>query len=143
MNNLFEKVCEIVCKGERVEFADIIDDRRNGELLYPRQLLMYFAKELKLGSLAEIAQPFGRDHATVINSCKSIKNYIDTDKHKQKQITEYYEKITGVKKVIGMIEVLKNEIENIDKDISEVGIKFVNLQLSLQNIKNQIENIQV
>lgn len=143
MNELFGKVCEIVCKGERIELTDIKDKRRNGELLYPRQLIMYFAKEFKLGSLAEIARPFGRDHATVINSCKSIKNYIDTDKHKRERIEEYREKITGVKKVMGLIEVLKKEVENIDKDISEVGIKFVNLQLSLQNIRNQIETLKL
>ncbi|MFH1655176.1 MAG: chromosomal replication initiator protein DnaA [Candidatus Omnitrophota bacterium] len=72
---------------------DLKTKRRNKNIVLPRQVAMYLARELTNQSLPEIGELFGgKDHTTVLYSWKKIKGVIKTDinlKHSvEKIITE-------------------------------------------------------
>jgi chromosomal replication initiator protein len=54
---------------------------RKHEVALARQMAMYLAKQLTQNSLKSIGSSFGgRDHSTVLHSCQTIENYLETDK---------------------------------------------------------------
>ncbi len=56
-----------------VRQADLSGRRRTTQVVQPRQIAMYLARELTSTSLKDIGQAFGgRDHGTVIHACKKI-----------------------------------------------------------------------
>jgi len=60
--------------------ADLKGKSRKKELVYPRQVAMYFAKELTNLSLKSIGYHFGgRDHSTVIHAVQTISDLMDAD----------------------------------------------------------------
>jgi len=65
--------------------CDTTRKTRLREIVYARQMGMYFARELTTNSLAEIGREFGgKDHATVLHGVKTINNlsiYPRTRKH--------------------------------------------------------------
>ena len=74
---------------------DLTGTRCNKQIVTPRQIAMYLARELTDFSLPKIGEEFGgRDHTTVIHAHEKIKNQLETD------------------------ESLKNELKNIEKDIT-------------------------
>jgi len=59
---------------------DLLSRRKTRNIVRPRQIAMYLAKELTSCSLPMIGQRFdGRDHTTVIHAVKTIKRLIDDD----------------------------------------------------------------
>ena len=63
-----------------VSVADLKGKSRKQELVYPRQVSMYFAKELTNLSLKSIGYHFGgRDHSTVIHAVQNISTLADQD----------------------------------------------------------------
>jgi len=55
-------------------------DTRKRNVVIARQLSMYLAKKLTTRSLKSIGETFGgRDHSTVIYSCKAVQDMMDTD----------------------------------------------------------------
>jgi hypothetical protein len=144
MNIMFDNICEVICEGEHVSLMDIKRETRKLEILYPRQLIMYFAKEFKaLPADRLIGEPFGKDHATVISSHKAIKNYIDTDKVKREQIKNYREKLTGVKEIIAKSEVLKDMLRNFEYQISIAEQRMIMLQLNVNEVNGLIEKYKL
>jgi len=59
---------------------------RKREYLVPRQLSMYFGRAITKLSYRVLAGEFNQDHATAHQSCKVIKNYIDTNDPLKKDI---------------------------------------------------------
>jgi hypothetical protein len=144
MNIMFDNICEIICQGEHVSLMDIKRETRKQEILYPRQLIMYFAKEFKaLPADRLIGEPFGKDHATVISSHKAIRNYIDTDKVKREQIKNYREKLTGVKEIIAKSEVLKEELRDLQHKISLAEQRLATLHLIVSEVNGLIEKYKL
>lgn len=78
------------------EYYNVTDIRlktRKREILIPRQFAQYYAKNNTRHSLAVIGSYIGgKDHATVMHSCKVINNLIETDKE-YKNDFEYISKI--------------------------------------------------
>jgi chromosomal replication initiator protein len=57
-----------------VRLADLNGRRRTSQIVMPRQIAMYLARELTESSLKEVGYAFGgRDHGTVIHACKKVK----------------------------------------------------------------------
>jgi chromosomal replication initiation ATPase DnaA len=83
---------DIVLKYISSYFNKDVDDvkkrTRLAEIIIVRQTYHYFCKKHKLGSLYTIGAKTGHDHATVINSYKTICNLIDTDKKFASKINE-------------------------------------------------------
>lgn len=67
---------------------------RKREILFPRQVAMFFSKRLTKASLGTIGANLGRkDHATVLHACKTVSNLIDTDKKVRSDIEEMEKQI--------------------------------------------------
>ncbi|MFA8451721.1 MAG: chromosomal replication initiator protein DnaA [Bacteroidales bacterium] len=62
--------------------AELLNSKtRRREIVQARQISMYFSKKNTKSSLATIGLNHGnRDHATVLHSCRTVKNLIETDK---------------------------------------------------------------
>jgi chromosomal replication initiator protein len=62
-----------------VELDELKDKTRKKEVVIPRQIAMYFAKEFTNFSLKAIGYHFGgRDHSTVIHAIQSVSDMMDT-----------------------------------------------------------------
>jgi chromosomal replication initiator protein len=59
---------------------DLKGKKRTQNIVYPRQLAMYIAREITEYSTTELGQSFGgRDHTTVMHSCEKIEQLIRSD----------------------------------------------------------------
>src|SRR3990170_1744735 len=68
-----DHIQKIVCEYFGIKIIDIKAKKRTKEVVLPRQIAMYLAKQLTEMSLSDIGKGFGgKDHATVIYACKQI-----------------------------------------------------------------------
>jgi chromosomal replication initiator protein len=75
-----EEIQRIVARQYNVSRADLLSSRRTANVVRPRQVAMYLAKQLTLRSLPEIGRRFGgRDHTTVLHAVRKIENLVNTD----------------------------------------------------------------
>jgi chromosomal replication initiator protein len=76
-----ERIQELVCERFGVTLAELTGDRRSQNIVYPRQVAMYLARELTDSSLPKIGKEFGgRDHTTVIHATSKIARLIREDR---------------------------------------------------------------
>jgi len=81
------------------EHFDLPVDKLKGQtrkrsIVIARQLSMYLAKNLTNNSLKAIGENFGgRDHSTVIYSCKAVQDLLDTDMVFKDTVSELQKKI--------------------------------------------------
>lgn len=69
-----ENIQKTVAEYFKIRIADLLSKSRKQSVTRPRQIAMSLARELTTHSLPEIGDAFsGRDHTTVINACKRIK----------------------------------------------------------------------
>jgi len=69
-----------VARQYNVSRADLLSSRRTANVVRPRQVAMYLAKQLTLRSLPEIGRRFGgRDHTTVLHAVRKIENLVNND----------------------------------------------------------------
>ncbi len=70
-----ENITKVVCSALSVDENKLRDKTRKKEVVFARQMAMFFSKELTKSSLKTIGLHFGgRDHSTVIHACNSIEN---------------------------------------------------------------------
>ena len=75
-----DSIQEFVADYFDVSIADLKSKSRKKELVYPRQVAMYFAKELTILPLKSIGYHFGgRDHSTVIHAIQNINDLLQQD----------------------------------------------------------------
>lgn len=75
-----EKIQELVADYFKVSVDDLQSRRRQRVITRPRQIAMSLSKEFTDHSLPEIGKAFGgRDHSTVIHSCKTVTKLIAED----------------------------------------------------------------
>ena len=67
-----EEIQNTVAKKYNVSLAQILSSERTQSIVTPRQLAMYISRKLTSKGLQEIAQCFGKKHATIINGVKTI-----------------------------------------------------------------------
>ncbi|MCE5313841.1 MAG: chromosomal replication initiator protein DnaA [Armatimonadota bacterium] len=76
-----QKVQLEVAKKFNVDLSDLKGKCRSADIVMPRQIAMYLIRELTDCSLPSIGKAFGgRDHTTVIHSCKKIEEKLENDK---------------------------------------------------------------
>lgn len=72
-----EMVQQSVANFFNISTADLRAKKRNQSLVLPRQVAMYLSRQLTSLSLPEIGSAFGgKDHTTVLYSCRKIENQI-------------------------------------------------------------------
>ena len=75
-----EFIQQLVAEHFSVPVEKLQHETRKRNVVIARQLSMYLAKKLTNKSLKAIGETFGgRDHSTVIYSCKAVQDMMDTD----------------------------------------------------------------
>jgi len=139
---MIDAIIEIICTGEGISKEELIKKSRDVELVFTRQLILYFCHELKLGSDKYIGSMIGKDHATVLHSVKVIKNYIDTDKCKAEKIKEYW------KTILKYRDKEKSEISifvidsTLRKDLEVANMLILDLESKIILAKNRLKELQ-
>ncbi len=80
---------QTVCDYFSMPVDQLKSKTRKREIVQARQIAMYFAKSKTKSSLSTIgARIGGKDHATVLHACKTVKNLLDTDKRFKSFVTD-------------------------------------------------------
>ncbi len=86
-----EQIVAVVCKNFEISVEALNSSKRTRELAQARQIAMYLSKQHTKSSLSMIGSSIGgRNHSTVLHSCKAVSNLIETDK----QFKEMVDKLT-------------------------------------------------
>lgn len=89
-----ENIQALVADHYKLKVEQIQGKTRRQPIVEARQLSMYLAKRLTQQPLKAIGQVFGgRDHSTVIYSCKAVKNQMDTNEEFRKSVSELEKKV--------------------------------------------------
>ncbi len=77
-----ERIASQVGGYFRIEPRHLQSRRRHHNILLPRQVGMYLARQLTLLSLEKIGAYFGgRDHTTVLHACRKVEQAMENDAH--------------------------------------------------------------
>ncbi|WP_054008240.1 chromosomal replication initiator protein DnaA [Cypionkella psychrotolerans] len=75
-----EEIQRKVAEHYNIRLSDMIGPKRLRNIARPRQVAMYFAKQLTSRSLPEIGRRFGgRDHTTIMHGVRKIEELMSTD----------------------------------------------------------------
>ena len=84
-----EHIIEVVCGYLALDPERFNSPERTREIAQARQIAMYLAKQHTKAPLATIGAAIGgRNHATVLHSCKAVSNLLETDKAFRRQVEE-------------------------------------------------------
>lgn len=79
-----EAIQKTVAEFFKVPISDLRAKKRHKNIVLPRQIAMYLSRQLTSLSLPEIGCAFGgKDHTTVLHSCKKIEHTLTQDKEIQ------------------------------------------------------------
>lgn len=85
---------KLVCDYFDVPYEKLLQKTRKREVVQARQISMFLAKAFTKNSLKTIGEHFGgRDHTTVIHSCQTVKDLMDTDALFRDGVTELQQKV--------------------------------------------------
>ncbi|MCW3462967.1 chromosomal replication initiator protein DnaA [Chitinophaga nivalis] len=89
-----ESIQKMVCEYFDVPYDKLLQKTRKREIVQARQITMYLAKSFTKNSLKTIGEHFGgRDHTTVIHSCQTVKDLMDTDNNFRDSVIELQQKV--------------------------------------------------
>jgi chromosomal replication initiator protein len=89
-----ETIQRMVCEYFDLPYDKLLQKTRKREIVQARQITMYLAKAFTKNSLKTIGEHFGgRDHTTVIHSCQTVKDLMDTDSLFRENVTELQQKV--------------------------------------------------
>lgn len=74
-----DRIVEILAEEYELCPEDFYSKNRSKKIAYPRQIAMYFSRELTDLSLIKIANQFEKDHSTVIYGIEKIKKDMEKD----------------------------------------------------------------
>jgi chromosomal replication initiator protein len=79
-NMSIEIIQRVVAEEYKLSLTDLKGPKRTQKIVLPRQLAMYIAREITEYSTTDIGDYFGgRDHTTVMHSCKAIEERMQAD----------------------------------------------------------------
>ncbi|MBM3440893.1 MAG: chromosomal replication initiator protein DnaA, partial [Bacteroidetes bacterium] len=89
-----DAIQRMVCEFFDVPYEKLLQKTRKREIVQARQITMYLAKTFTKNSLKTIGEHFGgRDHTTVIHSCQTVKDLMDTDNMFKESVLELQQKV--------------------------------------------------
>ena len=89
-----DAIQKMVCEYFDVSYDKLLQKTRKREIVQARQITMYLAKAFTKTSLKTIGEHFGgRDHTTVIHSCQTVKDLMDTDSIVRENVMELTQKV--------------------------------------------------
>jgi chromosomal replication initiator protein len=75
----FDRIQRAVAEHYDVRLADMTSKRRPRVVAVPRQVAMYLCRRMTRASLPDIANAFGKTHATVLHAYRSVESRMDVD----------------------------------------------------------------
>jgi len=89
-----DTIQKMVCDYFDVPYEKLLQKTRKREIVQARQITMFLAKAFTKNSLKTIGEHFGgRDHTTVIHSCQTVKDLMDTDILFKESVIELQQKV--------------------------------------------------
>ncbi|MFZ4057915.1 MAG: chromosomal replication initiator protein DnaA [Ferruginibacter sp.] len=89
-----DAIQKMVCEYFDVPYDKLLQKTRKREIVQARQITMFLAKAFTKNSLKTIGEHFGgRDHTTVIHSCQTVKDLMDTDSLFKESVMELQQKV--------------------------------------------------
>ncbi|ANI87844.1 chromosomal replication initiation protein DnaA [Arachidicoccus ginsenosidimutans] len=89
-----DAIQKMVCEYFDVPYNRLLEKTRKREVVQARQITMYLSKTFTKNSLKTIGEHFGgRDHTTVIHSCQTVKDLMDTDSVFKENVMELTQKV--------------------------------------------------
>ncbi len=89
-----DTIQKMVCDFFEVPYEKLLQKTRKREIVQARQITMFLAKAFTKSSLKTIGDHFGgRDHTTVIHSCQTVKDLMDTDQTFRENVLELQQKV--------------------------------------------------
>ncbi len=91
-----DNIVKIVCDYYNIELDTFNSAKRTRDVAQARQVAMYLSKQHTKAPLTVIGSCIGgRNHATVLHSCKAVADMMDTDKQFKMQIEEIEKIVLG------------------------------------------------
>ena len=91
-----DSIVKVVCDYYGIDLDTFNSAKRTRDVAQARQVAMYLAKQHTKSPLTVIGSAIGgRNHATVLHSCKAVSDMIDTDKQFKGQIEEIERIVLG------------------------------------------------
>jgi chromosomal replication initiator protein len=89
-----DAIQKMVCDYFDLPYDKLLQKTRKREIVQARQITMYLSKIFTKNSLKTIGNHFGgRDHTTVIHSCQTVKDLMDTDNIFRDSVLELQQKV--------------------------------------------------
>ncbi len=89
-----EQIINVVCDHLSIDLDRFNSSERTREIAQARQIAMYLAKQHTKAPLTTIGAAIGgRNHATVLHSCKAVSNLLETDKPFRRTVEEIEKKV--------------------------------------------------
>lgn len=89
-----DTIQKMVCDFFDLPYDRLLQKTRKREIVQARQITMYLSKIFTKNSLKTIGEHFGgRDHTTVIHSCQTVKDLMDTDNMFRESVMELQQKV--------------------------------------------------
>ena len=141
MNDLYDYIEHTICEGERFDPIVLKYKTRRREIVFTRQLIMYFGKEFKVGSWHFIGGKFGKDHATAMHAHKTIINLCDTDRKIREKVAKYKLSLNRVEELKTNVDIFEEMAEPIRISMVELQAKYIYIQSLVSNIRTEIRDI--
>ena len=74
-----DEIQNAVCKKYQISMSQILSNERTQTIVTPRQLAMFISRKFTTKSLPEIANKFGKTHATIIHGVRTISKRLDVE----------------------------------------------------------------
>ncbi len=89
-----DAIQKMVCDYFDVSYDKLLQKTRKREIVQARQITMFLTKAFTKNSLKTIGEHFGgRDHTTVIHSCQTVRDLMDTDNLFRENVLELHQKV--------------------------------------------------
>lgn len=88
-----ETIQRAVAEHYDIRLADMTSKRRPRSIAVPRQVAMFLCRRMTTLSLPDIANGFGKTHATVMHACTSVNSRMDVDSNLKRDVTQISEKL--------------------------------------------------
>jgi chromosomal replication initiator protein len=89
----FERIQRVVAEHYDIRMADMTSKRRPRAVAVPRQVAMFLCRRMTRSSLPDIANAFGKTHATVLHACKAIETRMDVDERLRSGVVQISRKL--------------------------------------------------
>jgi len=81
-------IIEVVAEHFKISVTDLLGKKRNKEIVVPRQIAMYLAREMAGMSYPDIGRSFDRDYTTVIHSYEKVRAELNKDANLKNLISD-------------------------------------------------------